>query len=462
MHGRRTGAGLRQGRRHHPHAPDRVRRRRTLPRGSIEARGRKFTPPRKTTLQSYEVPERQRVYENRIHYPLKRKHFDPNGERHPELRGKDEYVRISWDEALEPGRRRDHAHPRDLRSGGHHRHDLLPPQLGLPALQAGPAGALLQHPGLQPVPRQPGQLGGLALGRHPHLGLLVAPGPLRAVRASAGRPEEHRADHLLVGRPQQHLLHVQRPGEPHLAHLDEGAGHPVRGHRPVLQLHRRHHGRQVDRPAARHRRRAGRGHRLCLAHRGHLRQLLRREPHLRVRRVEEAHPGRRRTARPRPRNGRPRSATSRLTPSQPLAREWAAKKTMLAVGSIFGATGACRAGLRHRVGQAVRLPHGHAGLRQARRQLLGRHRRRGSRRLPLQDVRLLRQRLGRLRHRRQEVLLPRREPGHPEDLPPPAAGDRHESAGELDRRRLLRQLHRAAVPPLHLPGARARTARPSR
>ena len=68
----------------------------------IDARGKKFTPPRKTTLQSYEVPERTRVYaENRIKYPLRRKHFDPNGERHPELRGKDEYVRISWDEALD-------------------------------------------------------------------------------------------------------------------------------------------------------------------------------------------------------------------------------------------------------------------------------------------------------------------------------------------------------------------------
>jgi anaerobic selenocysteine-containing dehydrogenase len=68
----------------------------------INAHGRQFTPPRKTTLQTYEIPERTRVYaENRIKYPLKRKHFDPQGDRHPELRGKDEYVRISWDEALE-------------------------------------------------------------------------------------------------------------------------------------------------------------------------------------------------------------------------------------------------------------------------------------------------------------------------------------------------------------------------
>ena len=63
--------------------------------------GDSSVPARKTTLQSYEVPERQRVYENRIKYPMKRKNFDPNGERHPELRGKDEYVRISWNEALD-------------------------------------------------------------------------------------------------------------------------------------------------------------------------------------------------------------------------------------------------------------------------------------------------------------------------------------------------------------------------
>ena len=72
------------------------------PSWTIEARGKKFTPARKTTLNTWVVPERMRVYaENRIKYPYRRKNFDPNGERHPELRGKDEYVRISWDEALD-------------------------------------------------------------------------------------------------------------------------------------------------------------------------------------------------------------------------------------------------------------------------------------------------------------------------------------------------------------------------
>ena len=43
----------------------------------INARGKKFTPPRKTTLQSYLVPERTRVYaENRIKYPYRRKNFN--------------------------------------------------------------------------------------------------------------------------------------------------------------------------------------------------------------------------------------------------------------------------------------------------------------------------------------------------------------------------------------------------
>ncbi|MDH4366899.1 MAG: molybdopterin-dependent oxidoreductase [Dehalococcoidia bacterium] len=72
------------------------------PSWTIEARGRKFTPPRKTTLNSYVVGERMRIYsENRIKYPYRRKTFDPHGDRHPEMRGKDEYIRISWDEALD-------------------------------------------------------------------------------------------------------------------------------------------------------------------------------------------------------------------------------------------------------------------------------------------------------------------------------------------------------------------------
>jgi len=71
------------------------------PSWTIEAHGRKFSPPRKTTLASFSVAERTRVYsENRIKYPLKRIDFNPDGDRHPETRGKSNYHRISWDEAL--------------------------------------------------------------------------------------------------------------------------------------------------------------------------------------------------------------------------------------------------------------------------------------------------------------------------------------------------------------------------
>ena len=68
----------------------------------IEAKGQKFSPPRKTTMMPYIIAERSRIYsENRIKYPYKRVDFDPKGERHPENRGKSGYVQISWDEAYE-------------------------------------------------------------------------------------------------------------------------------------------------------------------------------------------------------------------------------------------------------------------------------------------------------------------------------------------------------------------------
>jgi len=68
----------------------------------IEARGNKYTPLRKVCLPAYILTEKSRFYsEDRILYPMKRVDFDPNGERHPENRGKSGYERISWDEALD-------------------------------------------------------------------------------------------------------------------------------------------------------------------------------------------------------------------------------------------------------------------------------------------------------------------------------------------------------------------------
>ena len=68
---------------------------------TIEVQGKKFSPPRKTTLSPYTFTERNRIYsEDRVSYPRKRIDFNPDGDRHPENRGRSPYVRISWDEAL--------------------------------------------------------------------------------------------------------------------------------------------------------------------------------------------------------------------------------------------------------------------------------------------------------------------------------------------------------------------------
>ena len=67
----------------------------------IKAGDRRFSPPKKPTLSPYIHAERRRIYsDERIKYPMKRVDFDPKGERNPQNRGKSRYERISWDEAL--------------------------------------------------------------------------------------------------------------------------------------------------------------------------------------------------------------------------------------------------------------------------------------------------------------------------------------------------------------------------
>ncbi len=69
---------------------------------TIEARGRRFTPPKKTTVSPYTAAIRSTIYsKDRLLYPMKRVDFDPNGERNTQNRGTSEYQRISWDEAIE-------------------------------------------------------------------------------------------------------------------------------------------------------------------------------------------------------------------------------------------------------------------------------------------------------------------------------------------------------------------------
>jgi trimethylamine-N-oxide reductase (cytochrome c) len=69
---------------------------------TIEAGGKKYSPPKALRLAPYTHAERNRVDSaNRILYPMKRVDFDPKGERNIQNRGKSGYVRISWEEALD-------------------------------------------------------------------------------------------------------------------------------------------------------------------------------------------------------------------------------------------------------------------------------------------------------------------------------------------------------------------------
>ncbi len=68
----------------------------------IEARGKKFKPPRKTTLAPHGMNWKSMVYSpDRLLHPMKRIDFDPSGERNPHNRGISGYERISWDQALD-------------------------------------------------------------------------------------------------------------------------------------------------------------------------------------------------------------------------------------------------------------------------------------------------------------------------------------------------------------------------
>lgn len=69
---------------------------------TIKARGKTFTPPRKTTISPHTLSWKSMVYSpNRLLYPMKRVDFDPAGERNCQNRGISGYERISWDEALD-------------------------------------------------------------------------------------------------------------------------------------------------------------------------------------------------------------------------------------------------------------------------------------------------------------------------------------------------------------------------
>ncbi len=72
------------------------------PSWKIEARGRTFAPPRKTSVSVYTAGFKSMIYsDKRIPYPMKRVDFDPDGERNIQNRGVSGYEQISWDEATD-------------------------------------------------------------------------------------------------------------------------------------------------------------------------------------------------------------------------------------------------------------------------------------------------------------------------------------------------------------------------
>ena len=69
---------------------------------SIEAGGRQFSPYRKACVAPFTMVEKSRIYSAaRLKYPLIREDFNPDGDRHPENRGRSGYRRLGWDEALD-------------------------------------------------------------------------------------------------------------------------------------------------------------------------------------------------------------------------------------------------------------------------------------------------------------------------------------------------------------------------
>ncbi|MCL2110774.1 MAG: molybdopterin-dependent oxidoreductase [Clostridiales bacterium] len=68
----------------------------------IIAKGKEFTPPKKSLPAVYYLSYKKRVYSNnRVKWPLKRVDWNLEGERNPQNRGKSKYERISWDEATD-------------------------------------------------------------------------------------------------------------------------------------------------------------------------------------------------------------------------------------------------------------------------------------------------------------------------------------------------------------------------
>ena len=167
---------------------------------TIEARGLKFTPPRKTTLAPHGQNSRSIIYSpDRLLYPMKRVDFDPKGERNPQNRGKSGYVRITWDEALDlvasEIKRVKHDHgpgAMTVSHGSHHTWGHIGYYLSACTASRNAVGHTPRAP-------QSRQLGRLVLGRRAPLGLHAARRTVRDLRHGRGLAAELR-DGRVLGR----------------------------------------------------------------------------------------------------------------------------------------------------------------------------------------------------------------------------------------------------------------------
>ena len=279
----------------------------------------------------------------RILTPLKRVDFDPKGERNMQNRGVSGYEPISWDEAL----------------------DIVADEIDRIKREVGP-GAILTTASSHHLWGNVGyrhsayfrfmNLVGFTYGEHNpdswegwHWGGMHMWGNSHRL----GIPEQY---DLLEDALKHTEMIVFWSADPETtgggiyaafestsaALLAQGAGRQDGLHRPLLQPHRRALRRQVVRAAAGHRRRLRPGHRLHLADRGHLRQGVR-APTATVGFDEWKDYVLGET------DGVPKTPEWAEGESgipareiRALAREWGAKKTMLAAGGLGGWGGACR------------------------------------------------------------------------------------------------------------------------
>ena len=312
---------------------------------TIEARGLKLTPPRKTTLAPHGQNCKSIVYSpDRLLYPMKRMDFDPNGERNPQNRGKSGYVRISWEEALCIVSNEIKRQKLTLWTRLHRGVARLAPYLGqhrLLPLRAVPLHQRGRHDARAP---QSGFLGRLVLGRGASLGPYSARRPVGDLRHGRGLPAELRHDRVLVGRSGNHVGIVRRAGRHHPPPVAEEpeARHQGRPCRSLLQLLGAIPAGQMVRAEADHLAGDGDGDRLCLDQGRPLRQRLCEDPHGRLRRLESLSA----------RRGRRHSENAGVAEKETgvpakdvraLAREWGRKRVYLAPGGWGnGHGGACR------------------------------------------------------------------------------------------------------------------------